>query len=231
MGRMKLLSVEEPLPLHGSRALSLRNQVPSREKVSACERRKEGGSDRADLSTRVVVRALIPLRWGRCVLHAAATERGILALQSPSESKVLFVRRVEKRARLEVGPVDGEQKWHSLLTAYWSALLKGADPGACPPLDLLGSEFERHIWRAICGIPRGMTRTYRELAAAAGRPNAVRAAAAANRRAPAPGFIPTHRVVGADGRLLAPPSDPWSRLREHWAQGERPAKADAGGSE
>lgn len=221
MSPMKVRSIEVPTPAVSPRPLSVRSRVRSKEKVSGCATVADRGFRRAELSVQITVRALIPLRWGRFVLHAAMTEQGLFALQSPSESKDVFVSRLGGRARLEIGKLDREQRWNSQLNAYWSALLIGADPGERPPLDLRGSEFQQEIWKAICGIPRGATRTYRELAAAVGRSGAVRAAAAANRCAPAPGFIPTHRVVGADGQLLAPPGDAWSRLRELWALGER----------
>lgn len=235
MSPMKVRSLAVPVPADGARPLSARSRIRSKEKVSGCEKQADGGFRRAEysaqISVQISVRALIPLRWGRFVLHAAITERGLLALQSPSESKDVFVSRLGGRARLEIGKMDGEQRWHSQFKAYWSALLIGADPGECPPLDLRGSEFQREVWKAICGIPRGTTLSYRELATAVGHAGAVRAAAAANRCAPAPGFIPTHRVVGADGQMLAPPGDPWSRLRSLWAQGERSGAARSTGTQ
>ena len=46
-----------------------------------------------------------------------------------------------------------------------------------------GTPFQRAVWRAITAIPWGETRSYAWLAAKAGRPRAVRAAAAQKRRA------------------------------------------------
>ena len=48
-------------------------------------------------------------------------------------------------------------------------------------------------------IPYGETRSYAEVAAAAGSPRAVRAVGTACRRNPLPVAIPCHRVVAADG--------------------------------
>ena len=71
------------------------------------------------------------------------------------------------------------------------------------PLDLDGaSGFYRRAWAACRTIPRGETRSYKWLArAAAGNPNAARAAggAMANNRVPI--IVPCHRVVGTDGAL------------------------------
>lgn len=59
--------------------------------------------------------------------------------------------------------------------------------------------FHAVCWRAALKIPRGETRTYAWLAAAAGRPAAHRAAAQAMARNPLAPLVPCHRVVGAHG--------------------------------
>jgi methylated-DNA-[protein]-cysteine S-methyltransferase len=69
------------------------------------------------------------------------------------------------------------------------------------PLDLAGTPFQRRVWAALLDIPFGTTVTYTELARAVGRPDIVRAVAAAVGRTPVPIVVPCHRVVGADGAL------------------------------
>jgi len=69
------------------------------------------------------------------------------------------------------------------------------------PLDLVGSEFQLLVWRALGRIPYGETRSYGQQAAGIGRPKAARAVGAANGRNPVSIVLPCHRVVGADGRL------------------------------
>ena len=58
--------------------------------------------------------------------------------------------------------------------------------------------FLAACWRAAIQIPRGETRTYAWLAAAAGRPTAHRAAAHAMARNPLALLVPCHRVVGTN---------------------------------
>ena len=69
------------------------------------------------------------------------------------------------------------------------------------PLSPGGTPFQRQVWEALTAIPYGETRTYGEVAAAIGRPRAVRAVGQADHRNPLPILIPCHRVVGADGSL------------------------------
>jgi|GEM_PF-3274616 len=60
-----------------------------------------------------------------------------------------------------------------------------------------GTHFQLACWKAAMQIPCGQTRTYAWLAARAGSPLALRAAAQAMRKNPWPLVIPCHRVVGA----------------------------------
>jgi methylated-DNA-[protein]-cysteine S-methyltransferase len=73
----------------------------------------------------------------------------------------------------------------------------GRDPRV--PLRIEGTSFARQIYEAVRSIPRGETRTYAQVALAAGRPGAARAVGQALARNPICLFIPCHRVVGASG--------------------------------
>ncbi len=64
-----------------------------------------------------------------------------------------------------------------------------------------GTAFQRAVWSALRAIPPGQTRTYGQLAAAIGRPAAVRAVGLANGANPIAVIVPCHRVIGANGAL------------------------------
>ena len=64
-----------------------------------------------------------------------------------------------------------------------------------------GGPFLEMAWAALRAVPAGSTVSYTGLAAAAGRPEAVRAAASACARNAAALFVPCHRVVRTDGTL------------------------------
>lgn len=83
------------------------------------------------------------------------------------------------------------------LTSYFTGDRRTFDLG----LDLRGTEFQLRVWRALLAIPYGRTTTYGALAAAIGRPNAIRAVGAANGANPIPIVVPCHRVIGAGGSL------------------------------
>lgn len=69
------------------------------------------------------------------------------------------------------------------------------------PLSPHGTPFQLAVWEALRRVPYGQTRTYGEIAAAAGRPGAARAVGMANHDNPLLIFTPCHRVVGKGGAL------------------------------
>ena len=89
------------------------------------------------------------------------------------------------------------QKAYLQLVAYLSGDRHNFDL----PLEPKGTEFQRKVWDASCEIPHGKTITYKVLAQMAGKPEAIRAAGAANGKNPIYIMIPCHRVIGSNGSL------------------------------
>jgi len=65
-----------------------------------------------------------------------------------------------------------------------------------------GTDFQCDVWSALQQIPYGETRSYGQIAAYIGRPKACRAVGMANNKNPISIFIPCHRVIGANGKLI-----------------------------
>ncbi|HII93139.1 MAG TPA: methylated-DNA--[protein]-cysteine S-methyltransferase [Methanosarcina sp.] len=83
------------------------------------------------------------------------------------------------------------------LEAYFSGKLESFDLKLAPE----GTDFQKSVWKALCEIPYGETRTYKEIAVSIGKPKAYRAVGLANNRNPIAIIIPCHRVIGSDGKL------------------------------
>jgi AraC family transcriptional regulator of adaptative response/methylated-DNA-[protein]-cysteine methyltransferase len=91
-----------------------------------------------------------------------------------------------------------------ILSAQVRALLeylRGRSPHAALPIDVRATAFQWRVWRQLQAIPYGETRTYREVAAAIGRPSATRAVARACATNPVALLIPCHRVIRTDGSM------------------------------
>lgn len=69
------------------------------------------------------------------------------------------------------------------------------------PLDLMGTDFQKKVWKSLLDIPYGKTISYSNQADILGNPKAIRAIASANGKNPISILIPCHRVIGSNGSL------------------------------
>lgn len=70
------------------------------------------------------------------------------------------------------------------------------------PLKPEGTPFMRKVWINLAKIAYGKTATYKQIAILTGNSRAMRAVGLANNRNPIPIFIPCHRVIGSNGKLI-----------------------------
>lgn len=137
----------------------------------------------------------IPAPWGQpMALDIAADGIRRLALNGgsvdkdhrmPGDDAPLRIREIAARASEQIGEYFAGRRRH----------FEGL------PLDLRGTAFQKRVWEAMRRIPWGRTMTYGELAEAAGRPGAARAAGAACAANPIPIIIPCHRILASGGGL------------------------------
>ncbi len=124
----------------------------------------------------------------------AATDKGVCRLS--------FGRGREELERLfpNAELVEGGSEFESLLRRVIAAVDDPAS-GRDIPVDVRGTAFQERVWQELRRIPPGETRSYAEIAAAAGNARAVRAAGSANGANHVPVLIPCHCVVRSDGSL------------------------------
>ncbi|WP_338468222.1 bifunctional DNA-binding transcriptional regulator/O6-methylguanine-DNA methyltransferase Ada [Novosphingobium sp. ZN18A2] len=136
--------------------------------------------------------AVVPTSLGEMLV--AATDKGVCRL-SFDEGRAALERRFPK-AEL----VDGGEDFSRLLADIVCAVERPGD-FAHIPLDVKGTAFQEAVWRELRRIPAGETRSYAQIAAAVGKPGAVRAAGSANGANNVAVLIPCHRVIRSDGSL------------------------------
>lgn len=136
--------------------------------------------------------AVVPTSLGTMLV--AATAKGVCRLSFNEGREALEARF--PNAELTQGGDDFTQLLQDVIAAVEA-------PGdfAHIPLDVKGTAFQEAVWRELRRIPKGETRSYAQIAAAVGRPNAVRAAGSANGANNVAVLIPCHRVVRSDGTL------------------------------
>ena len=146
---------------------------------------------------------VMPIRFavGECSLGAllvAASPKGVCAVQLGDDPRRLVETLGQwfPKAELTAGDAGFEPT-----LARVAAAVDRPGPAQALALDLQGTLFQMRVWEALRAIPAGKTATYREVAAAIGRPKAVRAVAAACAANRVAVLIPCHRVVRTDGSL------------------------------
>ena len=70
------------------------------------------------------------------------------------------------------------------------------------PLEINGTVFQKKVWMELLNIPYGDTITYQELARRIGNGKAIRAVGGACNKNKLPIFIPCHRVIGKNNKLI-----------------------------
>ncbi|HET7489893.1 MAG TPA: methylated-DNA--[protein]-cysteine S-methyltransferase [Acidimicrobiales bacterium] len=149
---------------------------------------------RAGAPAHVIRHTTVPSRLGPVLV--AATDRGVCA-----------VRFVDGEGEDELGqefPAASIRRDDDGLRAVAErvvAAVEGRAGAADLPLDVRTTAFRLLVWEALRAIPAGQTRSYSEVAAAVGRPSAVRAVAGACAANPVAVLVPCHRAVAADGSL------------------------------
>jgi AraC family transcriptional regulator of adaptative response/methylated-DNA-[protein]-cysteine methyltransferase len=139
------------------------------------------------------------IRWATAqtslgTMLVAATARGICRLSFDEDEQALH--RHFPHASIEAG---GDAMTD--LVRRTVAAVEAPERPHDLPLDVRGTAFQEAVWRELTRIPPGQTRTYTQIAAAVGRPSAIRAAGSANGANGVAVLIPCHRVIRGDGTL------------------------------
>jgi AraC family transcriptional regulator of adaptative response/methylated-DNA-[protein]-cysteine methyltransferase len=133
---------------------------------------------------------------GRVLLAATAKGVCVLSVGDSDESleaelRAKYPNEVLTRADKALKPRIAE------LTRYFA----GEVQNFAWELDAPGTKFQRRVWDALVAIPYGETRSYKQIAEAIGKPDAVRAVGSACGANPIAIVVPCHRVIGSDGKL------------------------------
>ena len=123
------------------------------------------------------------------------SRRGLAALDFPGR------HTPGKAAKPDNGVPADIREWHQMTETALNKLLAGEKQVKFPPLDIVGTEFQKSVWRAMLKIPSGKTKSYGEVAEAIGKPGAVRAVGGACGANPIPVFVPCHRVLAANKKI------------------------------
>jgi len=145
-------------------------------------------------------------------LVAGATAEGVCLLEF-TDRRMLEAQFKTLRRLFHCAVVPGRNALHELLSKELSAYFAGTLTHFTVPLVFPGTPFQKRVWDELLRIPHGETRTYEQMAQAAGSPGACRAAGTANGMNRIAILIPCHRVVNKDGQLGGYGGGLWRKQR------------------
>jgi len=108
--------------------------------------------------------------------------------------------RIKKGLDAEYIEQDDEilQKTRMQLNEYFNCERREFDIS----LLMIGTEFQKNVWRSLIKVPYGKISTYLDLAKDINNEKAVRAVARANGANAISLIIPCHRIIGSNGELV-----------------------------
>lgn len=154
------------------------------------------GAARRGGAGEVIRTAFADCLFGR--LLVGATDKGVCFLGFAEPDDALMG---DLRQRFPKATVTTDDTGLAASVAAVLAFLEEPKQALDLPLDLRGTAFQQRVWRTLCQIPAGETRTYAQLAEMVGNPRAIRAVARGCATNPVSLAVPCHRVVGSDGGL------------------------------
>jgi AraC family transcriptional regulator of adaptative response/methylated-DNA-[protein]-cysteine methyltransferase len=140
--------------------------------------------------------SLVDTALGRALV--AATQRGVCMVELGRDVNALEEKLRSEFPQARLQRVDaGRDEFLAPRVRAVAARLAGE--GGEVAVDLIGTAFQKKVWDALMRIPAGETRSYAELAAQLGQPDAARAVASACARNKVAIVVPCHRVIRGDG--------------------------------
>jgi O-6-methylguanine DNA methyltransferase len=145
----------------------------------------------------------LPVATGDGIFLAHYSEKGLAGLDFPNPDGLVGPKPGRGGRAVNSRQIPLQiLRWHRATTGALKQALSGRAAKNLPPLDWTGkTEFQRAVWRAMLKLGPGKTRSYGEIAAAIGRPKAVRAVGGACGANPVPVLVPCHRILAANGKL------------------------------
>jgi methylated-DNA-[protein]-cysteine S-methyltransferase len=132
-------------------------------------------------------------------IYIAATSTGLCFVGAQNGTLADLTQWTEKNY-----PGSNFEENSKILNQYMTEIMEyldGKRTSFTTQFDFKGTNFQQSVWKALCEIPYGQTKTYSEIAQAIDKPSAVRAVGGAIGKNPILILVPCHRVIGKNGSL------------------------------
>lgn len=129
--------------------------------------------------------------------------KAVVSVDSPI-GPITLIAQGEKIVRVELGKkarAEGSSKVLTDAKDQIAAYFAGKLQKFTLPIESVGTEFQKSVWKEISKIGFGRKLSYGEIAAKIGNPAASRAVGAAVGSNPTPLLVGCHRVLGSTGKI------------------------------
>lgn len=147
----------------------------------------------------------------------AADEVGLTGLWLEGQKHYARTLSHERQEVCQIQPAQGEDPGTDedveadlpifvAVKCWLDQYFSGQVPETEVPIHLVGTDFQKEVWRILCEIPYGQTTTYGQIARQIARQRgkktmSAQAVGGAVGRNPISILVPCHRVIGTDGSL------------------------------
>ena len=132
-------------------------------------------------------------------IYLASTSRGVCKITIPAGGKRDFMQWLSRTfASAEI--VESQSRNRQIINEI-NRYLDRKLVTFNARLDLIGTDFQKRVWKELMKVRYGQTTTYSHLAKIIGSAGAAQAVGRANGDNPLPIVIPCHRVLGSDEGL------------------------------
>lgn len=131
---------------------------------------------------------------------AISDQKALYLLEFKDKNKIeneLKKIQTNLSATIRPGKSEAIDSITSELNAYFASSLKTFKT----PFYMIGTPFQKQVWRELLSIPYGQTRSYEDQAIGIGKQTAYRAVANANAANQFAILVPCHRIINKNGNL------------------------------
>ncbi len=114
---------------------------------------------------------------------------------------VLWEKEKLNRVNIPLGRKNLNNPFIKMATAQLSEYFEGKRKTFSIPLDVIGTDFQKNVWKNLQNVPYAKTVSYKEIALELKKPTASRAVGMANGKNPLSIIVPCHRIIASNGKL------------------------------
>ncbi|PIP91741.1 MAG: glycosyltransferase [Bdellovibrionales bacterium CG12_big_fil_rev_8_21_14_0_65_38_15] len=114
---------------------------------------------------------------------------------------VLWENEKLNRVNIPLGRKNLNNPFIKMAIEQLTEYFEGKRKNFTVPLDVIGTDFQKNVWKNLQKVPYARTVSYKDIALKLKKPTASRAVGMANGKNPLSIIVPCHRIIASSGKL------------------------------